>query len=83
MKLFSVSPDSAWLAMATPGLKKTGSICPQLVMGARGWSVTVDRRPEKRWDVHFGNLERGNRGTRAAELQGQLVVQCRTPASLG
>src|ERR1700690_456720 len=39
MNDFSVSPDSAWLATATPVLKKRGSICPQLAPGSRGWSV--------------------------------------------
>ena len=28
--------------MATPGLKNRVSICPQLAVGSRGWSVTVE-----------------------------------------
>ena len=42
MKPRSDSPDSPWLATAISGLKKRGSICPQLLNGSRGWSVEVE-----------------------------------------
>src|SRR5437660_1700446 len=43
MKLLSDSPDSAWLAMATPGAKKRGSICPQAAqaVASRGRVLVV------------------------------------------
>ena len=40
-------PDSAWLATATPGLKNSGSICPQLFHGSPGWSQTVESPARK------------------------------------
>ena len=38
----TLSPDSAWLATATPSLKNRGSIWPQLLYGSLGWSQTVE-----------------------------------------
>ncbi len=35
-------PWAAWLAMATPGLKKRGIICPQAAQGSSSWSTTVE-----------------------------------------
>src|ERR1035437_4097275 len=42
-----VSPDSAWLATAISGLKKRGSIWPQLFHGSAGWSQTVESPSRK------------------------------------
>jgi hypothetical protein len=52
-----VSPDSAWLATAIPGLKKRVRICPQLAVGSNGDYPEAVREE----NVALIDLKAGNR----------------------